>query len=248
MRRVPFDHDDPRAQEPMVDLHSYGLAGENYYARRDGNNPPYGRRLEGAIDGLYARQGVAERLVQANRALESAGVELFLLDAYRPVSCQTALWNFFSQQLHHAHPDLDDKGLLALVRTYVSDPRGIDPANPGTWPPHSTGGAVDLVLRDRGTRALLEFGAPFDDPEPRSHTDFLERRLVQAAISTDYPPLRHRRLLFWAMIEAGFANYPYEYWHFDYGDRLYVVNAAVAGHPTPKAAFYPFVDVSRVGR
>jgi hypothetical protein len=49
------------------------------------------------------------------------------------------------------------------------------------------------------------------------------------------------------MTDAGFANYPFEYWHFDYGDRLYVVNAAAAGHPTPRAAFYPYVDASRVG-
>jgi hypothetical protein len=50
------------------------------------------------------------------------------------------------------------------------------------------------------------------------------------------------------MIEAGFTNYPYEYWHFDYGDRLYVLNAEGAGHPVPPAAFYPYVDASRVGR
>src|SRR5262249_20852508 len=161
----------------------------------------YGRRLEGAIDGLFARKGVAERLVQANRVLESAGVELFVFDAYRPVGCQKALWHFFSQQLHHAHPELDDNGLDNLARTYVSDPRGINPRDPMTWPPHSTGGAVDLVLRDKRTGVLPELGAPFDDPQPRSHTDFLERELARGAIGPNHPPLRHRRLLYWTMIE-----------------------------------------------
>ena len=31
----------------------------------------------------------------------------------------------------------------------------------------------------------------------------------------------NRRRLFWAMSEAGFVNYPGEWWHFCYGERLW---------------------------
>ena len=31
------------------------------------------------------------------------------------------------------------------------------------------------------------------------------------------------------MIDEGFVNYPAEYWHFDFGNQMYVLNARALG-------------------
>lgn len=109
----------------------------------------------------------------------------------------------------------------AFTRKYASDPRGFDPANPATHPLHSTGGAIDVVLRRHSSGALIDLGTYFDDPDEKSHTHFYERELQAGRIARDDERLLHRRALYGAMTQAGFTNYPYEFWHYDYGNRMY---------------------------
>jgi D-alanyl-D-alanine dipeptidase len=62
-------------------------------------------------------------------------------------------------------------------------------------------------------------------------------------IAEDDPPLVLRRLLHWAMAQEGFINNPFEYWHFDYGDQMYVLYAKLLNKPdVPAAAWYGYVD------
>ena len=46
---------------------------------------------------------------------------------------------------------------------------------------------------------------------------------------------RNRRLLYWAMTAAGFVNYPFEFWHFDYKTQAAVMNQ---GFPSGQCAHY----------
>ncbi len=93
-----------------------------------------------------------------------------------------------------------------------------------------TGGAVDTTLRLRGSGEPLYMGGIFDDPSEVSHTACLERSLVtsknraEALSVSDTAALHNRRLLYWSMTEAGFVNYPYEWWHFDLGTQLWVLD------------------------
>src|SRR5690349_14528435 len=137
-RLVPFDRGDPRWREPLVDLADWGLLTEAFYARRDGGNAPYHAPIEGAVAVVAARTSVAERLLRADRALAGHGVRLKVVDAYRPVATQRGLWRFFWDKLGRERPHLDEAGLEALVRTFVSDPRRFDPDDDTTWPIHST--------------------------------------------------------------------------------------------------------------
>lgn len=230
-RDVPVDLTDPRAREPLVDLADYGIAGSGFYARNDGLNAPYGRAFASAHKRVRARRSVAERLAHIDAGLRDSGVELFVLNAFRPLSLQQDLWDFFLEQARHVldHPSEADR--VAFAGEYCSDPRHFDAGDSRTWPTHLTGGSVDLTLRGSLSGEPLFMGGIFDDPDALSHTAYYEKLLIQAGgreseLSLSHSEaLRNRRLLYWSMIEAGFANYAYEWWHYDLGTQMWVVNS-----------------------
>lgn len=238
-RFIPFDRADPRWDEPLVALSPLGLLTDAWYARTDGGNEPYNARIEGAVETVAARAGVAERLVAADAAVKELGLRLEIVDAYRSIATQSGLWRFFWDKIAAERPDVDEAGREALVRTFVSDPRRFDPQDDTTWPIHSTGGSVDVMLVDASSGAMLDHGAGFDEAHERSFTDHYERLLREGAIAPDDARLRARRILVNAMVNAGFTNYAYEFWHFDYGTQLHVWTLRENGAPSqPAAAWY----------
>ncbi len=80
-------------------------------------------------------------------------------------------------------------------------------------------------------------GTIFDDASPVSRTDYFEQHLDQTSGSSE-DARRNRRLLYWAMASAGFTNYAYEWWHYDYGDQMWVVNQP-SGSLVKKAVYGP---------
>jgi len=238
---VPVDDSDPHGAEPLVDLGGHGLAGENYYVRTDGGNAPYNRAIQGHVNGLWARRSVAEKLVRVNRGLHDWGFRLFVWDAYRPPECQQGLWDFWWAQALEELPGADDATIRARVLEFVSDPSRFDPDDPTTIPTHATGAAIDLTLQHLDRGALAEMGAGFDEMSPRAASDHYERALARGEIASDDPRLLHRRLLHHAMRAAGFVNYPPEFWHFDWGNQMYVRNLAAIGGDAPRAAWYGYI-------
>jgi zinc D-Ala-D-Ala dipeptidase len=238
---VPIDFRDTRYGEPLVDARVCGIAGENYYSRSDGQNPPYRQAIKGAICELWCRQSILAKLAGANELLSSYGAELFLWDAYRPIACQRGLWDFFFTQFRAEMPNSTDREVVEKVRQYVSDPTSFDAQNPATWPVHTTGAAVDLTLRDIRTKKLLDMGAGFDEMSSISHSDHFERLLRHGRIGEADARLRNRRLLHWAMKQQGFTNYFYEFWHFDYGDQMYIMTLARLQGSQPTSAWYGFI-------
>jgi D-alanyl-D-alanine dipeptidase len=73
---------------------------------------------------------------------------------------------------------------------------------------------VDLTLTARG--APLALGTDFDHFGPESAVDAFETLAAQVRDL--------RRMLYWAMVEAGFAPYSLEWWHFEYGTRRWGAN------------------------
>lgn len=240
---IAFDARDPRYAEVLVDVRDHGLAGENFYARTDGQNAPYRQAISGAVPELWCRRSIVAMLIEVNERLAEYGAEVYLWDAYRPVSCQQALWDFFWARFRKSMPGADEATLVEHVRRYVSDPRRFNQDNPRTWPAHSTGAAIDLTLRNKGTGELLDMGTHFDDMSAKSHSDYFERLLRHGQIAEDDGRLRNRRLLHWCMQEQGFTNYSYECWHFDYGNQMYVMMRNYLGQDHAHAAWYGYVSV-----
>lgn len=223
-RDIPFDSAHSRANEPLVDLSDYNIAGESYYARKDGKNTPYNKPLDGSLRQIWVRQSIADMLGEVNKLLAPYEVEIFALDGYRTIACQQALWNFFDEYISQNMPHAPREEQIKALLSYVSDPRGFDANDSTTWPVHSTGGAIDVTLRALKSGVLCDMGAEFDTMSEVSHSDYFERALESGEITETEPALMNRRVLHWAMKKAGFVNYPLEFWHFDWGDRMYVKN------------------------
>lgn len=218
----PIDSIDPRGKEPLVDLKDSGIACDNFYARQDGLNAPYYRPFKSAPKRASLRQTVTLKLVRVNATLKPYGVELLVLDGYRPVSLQKELWQYFINQAKAKNPALTKAQQAHYASHYCSNPERFKASDSRTWPTHATGGAVDLTLKQLGSDSLLYMGGIFDDDSQVSHTAYYELGKDNSASAQEAK--RNRRLLYWAMQKEGFCNYPYEWWHYDYGNQLWLLH------------------------
>ena len=87
-----------------------------------------------ASPNLYARRGVANRLVVAASLLPPSH-KLLIWDAWRPLEVQQALFNNHLDELKRSYPDKQDGELIQLAQTYVSLPSA-EASKPS---PHYTG-------------------------------------------------------------------------------------------------------------
>jgi D-alanyl-D-alanine dipeptidase len=170
--------------------------------------------LPGALPSCWLREGVADRLVRASAALPD-GLGLLVWDGYRTLETQAALYRGYLDELVMVHADWPADALEDAAARYVTPPR----PDPGSPPPHLTGGAVDLTLAD-GDGRPLDLGTPFDAFVPEAGALALE--------GADCPARELRRTLFWTMASHGFTAYVEEWWHFDHGDQFW---GAVCGRP-----------------
>jgi len=136
---------------------------------------------------------------------------------------QNELWDHFIDKGRQAITHASEEELVRFAGQFCSDPRGFDPNNYKTWPTHNTGGAIDLTLRRLEDGQELFMGGIFDDADSISSTRFYEdpTHSSQSALEAR----RNRRLLYHSMSKAGFANYHHEWWHFDLGTQMWVLNA-----------------------
>lgn len=188
--------------EPLISLSEYFgdriLVSPQYYA----NGVP------GAINYCSLRKSAVALLEDALNRLPK-GLAFKVFDAWRPVSVQTALFNCFYDELKSENPGWDEARLIAETKKFVSLP-SMDPLRPSV---HNSGGAIDLTIIEIHNKKELDMGTGFDD--------FTDRSLTLHFEDTDCMIRDNRRLLYRVMTEAGFTNYPLEWWHYDYGDSFW---------------------------
>ena len=187
--------------------------------------PEYFRRgIKGATQHVYVRETVSKMLLTAAQSLP-AGYKFKIYDAWRPAEVQKALFDDYYHTLCQENKDSSKSRdeLIAMTMQFVSFPSA-DPNSPFV---HSTGGAIDLtIVSPDGTE--LNMGTNFDDFTDAAHTAYFE----------DHPNCEvreNRRLLYNAMLAAGFTNYPAEWWHYDFGDRFW---AATTGQDSIYQGIY----------
>jgi zinc D-Ala-D-Ala dipeptidase len=170
-------------------------------------------RADGAGDFAHVRAGLAARLLQAAGELPR-GVNLLLVEGYRPPALQRRYFESYLRSLRAAAPGGDEERLRLLASRYVSPPE---------IAPHSAGAAIDLTLC-AGDGTELDLGTPVNATPEQS----------AGACYTRHPSVggearRNRDALTRALRAAGLVNYPTEWWHWSYGDRYW---AMATGAPT----------------
>jgi zinc D-Ala-D-Ala dipeptidase len=224
-RAHPIARSNTHYGEHLVEARDLGLAGENYYHAT--RNPPYWRRIAGAVPDLFVRQTIGEKLARVNARLGVAGLELFLFDAWRPRAVQAYFHDvWMPAELLRRDPSLTGAALMGEVETYWAAP-STDDSSPA---PHATGAAVDLTIRWKGGD-FLWMGSLFDDATALAHRDRFEALDARVLSFSDEEARANRRLLHWAMAEEGFEGLPDEWWHFSWGDQMWAkLSGADAAH------------------
>jgi D-alanyl-D-alanine dipeptidase len=111
------------------------------------------------------------------------------------------IWQRFKER----HPDWSDTKLKRVVNRYTAP---FD--SPKVPPPHSTGGAIDMIL-------VREDGSPHDHTTPFDRFDPHCYSMDAHGLSDE--ARRTRDILCEAFAETVLTNYPSEYWHWSFGDQ-----------------------------
>ena len=152
---------------------------------------------------VYLRKSVYENIKKAQNALPS-NYFFKVYSAFRPHEEQIQLWNKNYQEIKANNPTLSEQEIVNKTKAVCADPRF-------GFGGHQTGGAVDITLCDA-------LGKDYD-----MGTAYLEVNSKTPTKSnglTDEQKL-NRSILKNSMENAGFKNYPHEWWHFCYGDRMW---------------------------
>lgn len=169
-------------------------------------------KMKTATEKCLVREEVFEMLLRAQSNLPK-GYKLRIWDAWRSFDLQQELYDTYSGMLIKEF-NLQDKSFeeqKQILSNYVSIP-----VKDKFLPPlHATGGAVDVTLiDDEGNE--LDMGTEFDEFSEKTRTDYFE---YTGPVSNDVRD--NRRILYNAMIDAGFTNLPSEWWHYEYGNRVW---------------------------
>lgn len=194
---------------PCADVHANESLVPVANSLRLATSPKYAG-LAGHGYQLCLRESVIARLDEASRSLPQEFV-LVLLDGWRSADLQRVV---FEKTAAAAQSDRN------RARTYAFDldARSDEVSYPAEDAPHRTGGAVDVTL-------VGQDGLPW--PMGTAFDDTTEYAATRAYEDVECKTIEHRaarvgrRLLYHAMIGAGFSNYPEEWWHYDFGNAFW---------------------------
>lgn len=132
------------------------------------------------------------------------GTNLLVLSTFRSKAKKDEAWKAVLKQIIEENPGIGINAAMKLARLKTSDPRD----NSGG---HGTGAAVDVALcNDKGE--MFDYGTKFHE-----YTDVTLTRSSKLTSEQKY----NRKQLIRLMRRYGFVNFPTEWWHFSYGDRVW---------------------------
>jgi len=173
------------------------------------------------------RERVAEAIRQAIAKLPK-DYHLAVVEGWRPMHIQRRMYLGIWQRFKEKHPDWSDVKMRRVVNRYTAP---YD--SPKVPPPHSTGGAIDVIL-------VRADGSPYDHTTPYDRFD-------PTCYSMDAPGLseeasKTRQILNDIFADTVLTNYPSEYWHWSFGDQGWAYRGgheAAVYAPTEPADYVP---------
>jgi len=158
---------------------------------------------------VYARNTVMEMLRQAQSLLPE-GHHLKVRIAYRTREYQEMAYREFYARLAEQHPDWPASQLRREINKFLAPPDAKHP------PGHTTGGAVDLtIIGPNGEELDMMSTIEPEEAQWGVFPTYSKKITPRAAWN--------RQLLADVMTQAGFSNFPGEWWHYSYGDSAWAV-------------------------
>lgn len=170
---------------------------------------------------VYLRKTVYDKLREFSKQLKSKGLKIKLYDAYRSYENQERAWNRRYAETKKQFPDLSEDEIERRTRLKVS--KVVDKDNVGG---HQTGGAIDITLVDENM-VELNMGTKYSVHNNKTKTknpDLTEEERD------------NRNYLVSSLEELGFVNFPNEWWHFCYGDKMW------AAYKFKKTCMYGYIE------
>ena len=152
---------------------------------------------------VLIRKGVAEKLHVATTCLPG-NVHIKILSAYRSFEEQKRLYSARYNWVKRQYPGLQPADWERMTKAVYAKPN----ANGGG---HQTGGAIDLTLCDDMGKDFA-LGSGYLEMGPFTPTNAL-------GITPEAKENRH--ILTTVLQAQDFQNYPNEWWHFCYGDKMW---------------------------
>jgi len=149
------------------------------------------------------RRVVCEKIAAAEKRLP-VNCRFILFEAFRPRQRQIELWDDIMLKLRGQHPDWSEEQYRIEAERFVANPHGFGSG-------HQAGAAVDISL-------CSETGQPYfmgTEVQEFNAKTKSENHLINEQEAS------FRKLLRDALEAEGIINYPEEWWHFSYGDRLW---------------------------
>ncbi len=148
------------------------------------------------------RRVIHDKVMACSEALPD-GLCLMIFDAFRPRERQWELWHPVVAKITQNNPDWTKAQVYTEASRWVAPPDGLGSG-------HQAGAAVDVKLA-RPDRTELDFGGAMKGLTGIAPTDWPVSPEIR----------KNRDMLVAAMHAVGMINYPDEWWHFSYGDRLW---------------------------
>ena len=206
---------------------------------------------------IYVRRKVLAMFHVAHTYAQDEGYELKLLDGWRSVKVQEKLFWYYMRartvpkfgmtdqfsgcvetgQIRDRFESLTEENREKLMRwncNFISWPSK-DRKRPS---PHTTGGSIDVWLYKDGKQ--IDLGVPFDCMEETAGAFYhLKVPIDRQHFGNDDELVCARRtILLTAMLKAGFTAYPWEFWHWNFGNQM---DAAVRNDGS---AVYSYIEPS----
>lgn len=150
---------------------------------------------------IYGRESVVTKIKQIASILATQGLAMIVYELYRSPDKQNKMRMEQKEDLRQQFPEYNEQQISTLLNKRISSEGG----------GHQTGGAIDLTICTANGEAL-DMGTAYLEFNTSTPTN-------SSLLSTKQK--ENRALLVSVMKDAGFINYPLEWWHYSYGDKMW---------------------------
>ena len=170
---------------------------------------------------VYLRKTVYEKLKIFVEEMKKYNLKIKLYDAYRSLDDQLNSWNKRLEETKKEFKDLSEEQIEMKTKLKVANPKDLE--NVGG---HQTGGAIDITLVDENGNEL-DMGTKYEEYNEKTLTHSKNITIIQR---------KNREMLLNGVKKLEFVNFPAEWWHFCYGDKMW------AAYKYKKFCFYGYID------